>query len=334
MKGQILKIFILALVSISIFSCEQKSDKIKVGFLMESFSANRWVFDRKFFEEKIKELGAEVITKTSDGNDATQLAQALELIDEGVDIIVIVATNVNSAAAIVREAHKMGVKVIAYDRLILNSEVDYFVGLDAQQIGRLQAQYAINKKPTGNYILLEGDKADLNAINIEIGQKQGLEDKIKSGDINLLYQVFANNWSPDEASYEIEKVIKLTDKQIDVILAANDGTANGAIKALKKHGLGGNVIVTGLDADLSACQRIVNDEQTMTVYTPIKQVAYTSAELAIKVVKNQNLDYEFVTKNNGRIDVPSIILNSIALDKSNLNKIIEDGIHAKEDIYK
>jgi D-xylose transport system substrate-binding protein len=333
MKGLNLGCVFFLYLLVTLFSCAKLNTEIKVGFLMDKFTADRWVLDKKYFEEKVTELDAKVITKISDGSEANQLALAKELINENVDVLVVVAANVNTAAAIVREAHSAGIKIIAYDRLIKNSELDYFIGFDAVQIGELQAQYALSKVPKGNYILLEGDKSDMNAVNFEKGQRNILNPKISNGDVNIIYRVFVENWSAVEASYEVEKVLKLTDKQIDVILSANDGNAMGARNAIEKLNIKDDILITGLDADLRACQRIVKDKQTMTVYTPIIECAQTAAELAVKVAKKEALNYNFTSKNNGRVDVPSIILNSIALDKSNIDKVIEDGLHKKEEIY-
>jgi len=322
----------LALFLFLLLSACEKQSEVTVGLLMESYSSSRWAVDKKYFEEKITELNGKVITLESDGTEATQFKQAMDLINQGVDVIVIVAVNVNSAAAIVREAHAKNIKVIAYDRMVRNSELDYFVGLDAKQIGNLQASYALNKKPKGNYILIGGDKSDINAVNIEEGQREILSDKIKSGEINILYEAFIKGWAPAEAEYEIEKVIKLTDKPIDAIIAANDGTASGAIKALQKYGIE-NVLVTGLDAELAACQRINEGSQTMTVYNQLKKLAYNAATLAYEIALKKKPDFNFVSRNNGRIDVPSLILESIAIDKSNLDILIEDGRHTREEIF-
>ncbi len=333
MKGSIFKCILVLVIFINMFSCTEQGNEAKVGFLMEKFTADRWVLDKKYFEEKVTELGAEVITKISDGSDANQYALALDLINEGVDVLVVVASNVNSAAAIVREAHKAGIKVIAYDRFIRNSELDYFIGLDAVQIGEIQAQYALSKVPRGNYVLLEGDKSDMNAVNIEKGQKNELDSKIQNGDVNIIYRVFIDNWSTVEAEYEIEKVLKLTNNQIDVILSANDGNAMGARKAIEKLGVDDNILITGLDADLKACKRIISDKQTMTVYTPIIECAKIAGELAVNLANKNPLEFKFSSKNNGRVEVPSIILDSYAIDKTNIDKIIENGFHTKNEIY-
>lgn len=329
---KIFKVYLLLTLVITIISCKEQKGTT-VGLLMESFGAARWEIDRKYFEQSVKELGGNVITKMSDGTDATQYAQAIELIEQGVDVIVIVAANVNSAAAIVREAHHENIKVIAYDRLIKNSELDYFVGLNVAQIGEFQARYALERKPQGNYVIIGGDKSDDNAIVLMNGQKEILKEKVGKGDINILYKGYTSGWSAKEAAYEVEQVIKLSGKNIDAVITSNDGMAGGVIEALNKYDIQ-NAIVTGLDAELAACRRINKGEQSMTVYQPYKKIATAAAELAVKVAKKDKLDYSFSYRDNGRIKVPSIILEPILIDKNNLKQVIEDGIYTEDEIYK
>lgn len=328
---KLFKVCLLFVIIITSFSCK-KQQGTTIGLLMESYGAARWEIDRKYFEERVKELGGNVVTKMSDGTEATQYSQAIELLEQGVDVIVIVAANVNSAAAIVREAHHQNVKVIAYDRLIKNSELDYFVGLNAVQIGEFQAKYALERKQEGNYVLIGGDKSDDNAIALINGQTEVLRDKINNGNIKVLYNGYTSGWSPKEAAYELEQVIKLTGKNIDAVIASNDGMAGGVIEVLKKYDMQ-DAIVTGLDAELAACQRINKGEQSMTVYQPYKKIAYAAAELALKVAKKEKLDYSFSSRNNGRVDVPAIILDPIVLDKTNLKLVIEDEVYTESEIF-
>jgi len=328
----IINILLIVLIGLTQNSCN-KSNGITVGFLMENYSSARWTRDRKQFEDRITELNGKTIVKTSDGNDATQYQQAMELIDQGVDVLVIVSVNANTSAAIVREAHKKNIKVIAYDRFIYNSDLDYYVGFDNEYTGILQAQYAKDKKPSGNYILIEGDRSDGNATNIYNGQIKVLKELISSGQVKVLYKVFINGWSAEGAAHEIEKVIKLSNSDIDVVLAANDGTASGVINKLNEYKLDKNVIVTGLDAELAACQRIFKGKQSMTVYSPIKDLAISSANLAMDIANKRKPKAEFVYINNGRVEVPCIILKPIAIDVSNLEStVIKDGVYTKEQI--
>jgi D-xylose ABC transporter substrate-binding protein len=292
------------------------------------------MLDKKYFEETIQKDNGTVIFKTSDGNASTQFQQAMELIDKGVDVLVIVASNVNLAASIVREAHKKNIQVIAYDRMIRNCDLDFFVGFDNIYTGRLQAEYALKYKPGGNYVIIGGDFNDMNAQYIDSGQNETLRGKIASGEIKILYKVFIDGWSPSEAEHETEQVIKLSGNKIDAVLTANDGTASGAIKALNKYKLLNNVIVTGLDAELDACIRIAEGKQSMTVYPPIKELATNAAQLAINLARKQSMNIKFTSKNNGRIDVPALVFITISVDKSNLEStVIKDGVFKKEEIY-
>lgn len=300
---------------------------------MESFNSTRWIQDKIHFENKILELGGEIIVKESNGNEAVQFQQVQELINEGIDVLVIVPSNVNTAATIVREAHKKNIKVIAYDRLIKNAELDYFVGFDAHQIGIIQAKYAINISPKGNYVLIEGDMGDYNAKLIEKGHMQELQSKIESGNIKILYKIFIEEWSPEVAAYEYERVYDLSNENIDAVLSANDGMASGIINLIEKKQIN-KPIITGLDAELEACRRIVRGQQSMTVYTPIKNLAISAAELAMKIANKAEIDYQFEYRNNNRINVPSLILKPIAVDKSNIEStIIKDGVYTKEEIF-
>jgi D-xylose transport system substrate-binding protein len=329
-----MKVFFILFACLYVFqSCDQ-SNEAKIGFLMESFSSARWAMDKKYFVEKIEELNGTAIVKNSDGSDATQYQQAIELINLGVDVLVVVASNVNTAAAIVREAHKKNIPVIAYDRLIKNCELDYYICFDNYHSGKLQAQYAIGQKPKGNYVIICGDKSDINATNIHAGQISELEDKLKNKDIDLIYTVFVDGWSPDDAGHQMEQVLRLSEKKIDAILTANDGTASGVISALKKFGYNEFPVITGLDAELAACRRIAKGEQSMTVYSPIKELASNAARLAIDLARKSKLNHPFTEKFNGRINVPSIVLKTMVVDKINLdNIIIKDGIYTKEEIY-
>ncbi|RLD73230.1 MAG: hypothetical protein DRJ10_18070 [Bacteroidetes bacterium] len=310
------------LILIFFISCtEQKSD-LKIGFLVDSFEISRWQKDRKYFIEKVNELGAEVIVKSANGDDAVQYSQALELIEQGVKVLVVVATNTNTAAAIVRDAHKKDVKVIAYARVIKNCDLDYLITFNVEKIGELQADYILNKVPKGNYVLINGDKSDINAIIEHDGVMKSLKPQIENGNIKLIYDTYIEAWSPKDAEFTMNKVIELSDEKIDAVIVGNDGMAGGVYSALANYGLSGEVFITGLDAEAIACKRILNGDQAMTVYMSIRKLAYANAELAVTLAKNKEIKEKLSFINNGRIDVPSIVLEPQAVDKSNIESTV------------
>jgi D-xylose transport system substrate-binding protein len=197
----------------------------------------------------------------------------------------------------------------------------------------MQAQYAVERAPKGNYILIGGSQTDNNALLLRQGQMSVLKPSIDRGDIKIISDQFAREWLASEALRITEDALTRTGNDIQAIVASNDGTAGGAISALPAQ-LVGKVIVTGQDAELIACQRIVEGKQSMTVYKPIRPLAYSAIDSAIKFAHGEKVTTTD-TINNGKIDVPSILQTPIAVDRANIvDTIIKDGYHKLEDVYK
>ena len=134
----------------------QAEDKIKIGFSMDTLEEERWPRDREFFKEAVEALGAEVLIREAKGDDALQIVQAEHLISEGVDLLVIVPHNAEAVGTIVKKAHSVGVKVISYDRLVMNSSVDLYISFDNELVGELQAQAITKLVPKGKYVFIGG----------------------------------------------------------------------------------------------------------------------------------------------------------------------------------
>ncbi|AZR72185.1 D-xylose ABC transporter substrate-binding protein [Anoxybacter fermentans] len=311
-----------------------KKDQIVIGLSMDNLRLERWQHDRDIFIKRAEELGAKVLVQSANSDDMLQLSQAENLITQGIDVLVIVPHNGKVMGSIVEEAHRNGVKVLAYDRLLMDCEVDYYISFDNVKVGELQAQYLVNKRPTGNYFLLGGSPTDNNAKLFREGQMNVLRPYIEKGDIKIVGDQWAKDWLPQEAMKIIENALTANNNNIDVIVASNDSTAGGAIEALAEQNLDGKVLVSGQDADLAACQRIVEGTQAMTVYKPIRELATVAAEIAVAMAKGE----EIVTNGvvfNGLIEVPSILLTPIPVDKDNiLDTVIKDGFHTLEEVYK
>lgn len=312
----------------------KEDDKLVIGFSLDTLEEERWQRDRDLFVAKAEELGAEVNVQSANSDDAKQIAQAENLISQGVDILVVVPHNAEVAASIVEMAHEEGIKVISYDRLIKNSDVDLYVSFDNERVGEMQAMAITELVPKGNYALIEGADSDNNAHLFKKGQMNILQPLIDSGDIKVVYDQWTDEWDPANALANMENALTANSNKIDAVLAANDGTAGGVIQALAAQGLAGKVPVSGQDAELAGIQRIVEGTQSMTVYKPIKLIAETVAELSVKLANGEEVETT-ATVNNGKIDVPSILLDPIAVTKDNIDStIIADGFHSKEDVYK
>ncbi len=315
---------------------DSSEKKIKIGLSMDSLRVERWQKDRDIFIREAEKLGAEVIVQSADEDAVKQNEQAENMITQGVDVLVVIPKDSVASSQIVKAAHAEGVKVIAYDRLIRESEPDLYISFDNEQVGYLQAEYLLRHKPKGNYFLLGGDPGDNNAHLLRKGQLRALQSAIESEDIKLVADAkhWAVGWDRNDALNKTEQVLTQTNNQIDAVVASNDGTAGGVIQALEGQNLAGKVLVSGQDADIEACQRIAKGTQTMTVYKPIDLIATEAAHAAVALAKGEKVKKATQKINNGKVDVPSIILTPIQVDKDNLDKvIIEGGFHTREKVY-
>ncbi|MFX3675213.1 MAG: D-xylose ABC transporter substrate-binding protein [Paenisporosarcina sp.] len=309
-------------------------EKIKIGFSMDTLQEERWLRDRELFKESVEALGAEVEILAANGDDALQISQAETLISQGVDLLVIVPHNAEATAAIVHKAHVAGIKVIAYDRLVKNADIDLYVSFDNEQVGEMQAKAITKLVPRGNYVYIGGAITDNNALLLKKGVFNVLQPLIDKGDIKIVYDQWTKDWTPANALANMEAALKANGNQIDAVIAANDATAGGVIQALTAQGLAGKVPVAGQDAELAAAQRIVEGTQTMTVYKPIQSLTEKVALLAVKLAKGEKIDANQKV-NNGKIEVPSVLLAPIAVDQNNIDEtIIADGFHSRQDVYK
>lgn len=311
----------------------EDKDKIRIGFSMDTLLEERWLKDRDLFKKAVEALGAEVEILAANGDDAVQIAQAETLISQGVDLLVVVPHNAEAMAAIVKKAHLAGIKVMAYDRLVKNSDIDLYVSFDNEKVGELQAKAITKLVPKGKYVYIGGAETDNNAHLFKKGVFKVLQPLIDNGDITVVFDQWSKDWTPANAFVNMEAALKVNHNQIDAVIAANDATAGGVIQALAAQGLAGKVAVAGQDAELAGVQRIVQGRQVMTVYKPIKSLTEKSAELAVRMARGENVEADRKI-NNGKIEVQSVLLPPIAVDKLNIDEtIIADGFHSREDVY-
>jgi D-xylose transport system substrate-binding protein len=332
------KATILFLVSLCLLSgCgnKQNSFPIKIGLSMDTLRGDRWAKDRDLFTSKCNELGVGVLVQSANSNDALQITQSENLLSQGIKALVVIPHNDKSCATIVESAHKMGVPVLAYDRLIANCDLDLYVSFDNVKVGELMAETLTRLKPKGNYVLMGGAPTDHNAILVREGHQKGLEPFVKRGDIKIVGDQWSNDWLAINALKNMENILTQNNNQVDAVLDSYDGTAGGSIQALAEQKLAGKVLVSGQDAEIAACQRIVAGTQTMTVYKPIRFLAVKAAELAVKLAKKEPITEKTVVVDNGKIKVPSVLLDPIPVTKDNLmSTVIADGFQKTEDVYK
>lgn len=306
---------------------------VMIGFAMDSLKEERWKKDKEVFIKKAQELGAEVKISEADGDDSLQISQVESFIAQGVNVLVVVPVNGETTSEIVEKAHKNGVKVLTYDRLIKNSNVDYYISYKSTEIGQMQANALLKQVSEGKVAYIGGSENDNNAVEFRRGAMKVLEPKIEDGSIELVMDEYSADWKPDEA-YKNAKKLLSEHKDIDGIICANDGTASGVIQALKEEGLDGKVPVTGQDADLSALQKIVEGKQLMTIYKPVNDIANKAAEMAVAIGKGEKVPTNDIVK-NGQAAVYSYLLTPIEVNQSNIiDTVVKDGFQDYGHIYK
>ncbi|WED27505.1 D-xylose ABC transporter substrate-binding protein [Vibrio sp. DW001] len=306
---------------------------VKIGMVIDDLRLERWQKDRDIFVETAEKLGAKIYVQSANGNEQTQISQIENMISRGVDVLVIIPTNGEVLSNVIKEAKRDGIKVLAYDRLISNADIDFYLSFDNEKVGEMQAKALIAAKPTGRYFLMGGAPTDNNAKLFRKGQMNILQPSIDSGDIKVVGDQWVDFWLAENALKIMENALTANDNNIDVVVASNDSTAGGAIQALDAQGLAGKVLISGQDADLAAVRRIANGTQTMTVYKPIVALAQRAAEIAV-VLANDDAPRMNSKLNNGMKDVDAWLLDPIAVDAKNLKQtVIADGFHAEKDVY-
>ncbi len=332
MKKTILWWILGMIFSVNLLS--QKTEKeIKVGFCLANFIDVRWYKDQEYFEQKLKQLGGKALVRDASNNPENQLSQAIELIDSGAKVLVVVPVDAHKAAEIVSVAHKRNVKVIAYDRLIMDADLDYYISFDSYKVGENMASYVTNKKRNGNYVLINGPVSDNNSILVKNGALNILQPLIDKGDINMVCNIDLNEWIELDAYFAVKECME-TSKNIDVIITGADILARGVLMALQESGMDKKILLTGQNADLESVRDIVAGRQTMTIYKPLKILAENAAEMAFNVASRDKPLPLKKTVNNGKKDVPSKLFDSIIIDADNIKEtLVKDGHLKEEEIY-
>lgn len=310
----------------------------KIALLLPESKTTRYeTADRPYFEAKFKELcpDCEIIYNNANQDANTQLSQAEAALTNGAQVLVLDPVDSAAAAVIADKAKAQGVPVIAYDRLILNSNaVNYYISFDNKKVGELQAQSLVDElnklgKKDPQIVLINGSPTDNNAKLFKEGAHSVFDPLVKAKKLTIAKEYDTPDWSPDQAQNEMQQALTALGNKVDGVYAANDGTASGAIAAMKAAGLKTLPPVTGQDAELAAVQRILAGEQYMTVYKAIKPEAEAAAQLAYDLLTKAQIPASMTegqTVNNGKMEVPSVLLTPVAVTKSNIqDTIVKDN---------
>ena len=297
--------------------------------------------DRPLFTDKLKELcpDCKLIYANASQDPNKQQQQAEAAITKGADVIVLDAVDVASVGPIVQRANQQDIPVIAYDRLIPDQDIAYYVSFDNVKQGRIQAQTLMDKLGSANgksIVMVNGAPTDPSAGDYKKGAHQVFD---KSG-IKIAREFDTPDWSPDKAQVEMEQSITALGKDgFAGAYSANDGMAGGMIAAMKGAGIDPSTKpITGGDSEAAAIQRILTGEQYSTIYLAIKQQAETAAQLAVAAAQGKDVPSGLLNAkvDNGSKPVDSVLLSPIAVTKDNISDtVIKDGVpHRGRDLHR
>lgn len=301
---------------------------LQIGMCFDSFLIERWERDRDVFVSTAKDLGAEVYVQNANGDVNEQIAQIEYLIKKKMDVIVIIAIDGDSLSDVVKKARNEGIVVIAYDRLIKNADLNLYISFDNEKVGEMMGQAIAENEDCSNVIMACGSKSDNNVSLVE----NGFINVMEENNINIIDKTYCDGWKAEMAYDYVDSNIDLIDTA-DAIMCGNDDIATNVIRALSVNRRAGKIVVVGQDADLTACQHIVEGTQKMTVYKPVERLASQAAKYAISFAKKEDLLIKN-TINNGSFDVPYVALTPVSVDSYNMDSVIIDGgFHLREDVY-
>lgn len=337
------KIAVFAVViALALFAGQAFAQDIKIGVSFSDFETERWPVEAELMKKLAAEQGVEVIVQAANHDAKLQNDQISNMLLQGVDAIIIIAEDGAAAAAGVEEAARDGIPVIAYDRLIKSDKLAAYISFDNVEVGRSQARGVLKVVDKGKFIMLGGSPTDNNAVLFRKGQMEVIQPLVDSGQIEIVADQWVENWSPANATKLMENMLTAVNNDVDAVIASNDGTALGALQAMKAQGLAGKVPISGQDATAAGCKSIVEDELTVTVYKDVRLLTPMAVDMAITLAKGEAVeglkDYtlaELTLDDNLKGNVPCNFLKVVEVDKTNVyEEIVLSGFQSYDEIYR
>ena len=314
---------------------------VQVGVILpDAASSARWeTADRVFLAAAFKKAGVTADIQNANGDKAKFATIADQMLAKGVKVLIMAGLDSPSTAAIQAKAAKSGVKTIDYDRLTLAGSASYYVSFDNVAVGKLQGQgikSCLDKagKKKASIVYLNGSPTDNNATLFKQGYDSVLRPSIKSGAYTLVDDQAVPDWDNAKGGVIFEQQLTKAGGTLDAVVSANEGLGLAAVAVLKKNGLNGKVCVSGQDATADGLAAVLTGDLSNTVYKGIKAQANATAELAVALVKGKKVTTAKGKTNDGKRDVPSVLLVPVGITKANVKVVIADGFQKRADVCK
>ncbi len=321
-----------AVLAVSMAGPALAKDKI-VGVSWSNFQEERWKTDEAAIKKALEANGDKYISADAQSSASKQLTDVESLISQGANALIILAQDSGAIGPAVEKAVAEGIPVVGYDRLIENKDA-FYITFDNKEVGRMQARGVFAVKPEGNYVFIKGSSADPNADFLFSGAQEVLKEAIDSGKIKNVGEAYTDGWLPANAQKNMEQFLTANDNKVDAVVAANDGTAGGAIAALQAQGLAGTVPVSGQDADFAALNRVALGTQTVTIWKDSRELGAQAAGIASALADGKKMEeIPNVQKFAGgvnKVEVNAVFLTPVPVTKDNLDVVIDAGWVTKD----
>lgn len=299
-----------------------------IGVSWSNFQEERWKTDEAAIKAAIEKVGGTYLSADAQSSPAKQLTDVESLIARGAKALIVLAQDAQAIRPAVQKAVDEGIAVVGYDRLIEIPQA-FYLTFDNVEVGRMMGREILRAKPEGNYVFIKGSSADPNAGFLFQGSIEVLKPAIDAGKIRNVGEAFTDGWLPANAQRNMEQFLTRNANKVDAVVAANDGTAGGAIAAMAAQGLAGSVPVSGQDADRAALNRIALGTQTVTIWKDARELGRNAAEIAIKLAGGAKLtEVSGATAWNqgpGKQTMTALFLKPVPVTRDNLKVVIDAG---------
>jgi D-xylose transport system substrate-binding protein len=305
-----------------------------IGVSWSNFQEERWKKDEAAIKGAVEAAGDKYISSDAQGSNEKQLADVEALIAKGANALIILAYDADAIGPAVAKAKEAKIPVVAYDRLIQDPGVLYLT-FDNVEVGRMQARAVFKLKPKGNYVFIKGSPTDPNSDFLNGGQREVLKAAIDKGDIKIVGEQYTEGWAPENAQKNMEQILTKNDNKVDAVVASNDGTAGGAVAALRAQNLIG-IPVSGQDGDVAALNRVARGEQTVSVWKDARELGKAAGTYASEMAAGTALkSLKGATAWSGgtkKLSIMSVFLKPIPITRDNLNVVIAAGWATKAQV--
>jgi D-xylose transport system substrate-binding protein len=311
-----------------------------VGMSWNNYNEERWAkHDEPAIQAALEAGGCEYTSTDAGSSEEQQIADVENLINQGANVIMILAQNTQAILPAVQAATDQGIPVIAYDRLIEDANT-FYVSFDNVLVGQLMAEVVFDLVPTGNYFIIKGNGADANSDFLREGIGSVIDAAAEAGDITILEEDYTDNWDPALAQTTTEQWLSAHDNDVQAIVSENDGMATGAAAALDGQGLLGTVVLSGQDADVAALQRVAAGQQAVSVWKDARALGSAAGEAAVQLAGGASLadvegtgEFLYTNKESGaETNLVSILLTPVPITQENLDQVVDAEWISAEDL--